>query len=57
MDTHVINLHAYTTGYWALPLPENVLAHGQHGPDVFVAFTLLLVACAVLIGWRCHAWR
>ena len=57
MDTHVINLHAYTTGYWALPLPENVLAHGQHGPDVFVAFTLILVACAVLLGWRCHASR
>ena len=45
-------------GYWANPLPENVLSHLHHWDDIAAALGMVLllmaagIACVPFIFWR-----
>lgn len=52
----MMNCDPAWTGYWAYPLPENVMAHMDHWSDVQHAFGIMSLA-AFLILMVVERWR
>lgn len=52
----MMNCDPAWTGYWAKPLPQNVMAHADHWPDIQHAFGIVFMT-AFLILMIVERWR